>query len=219
VKLQANYYQLPVSVNQSQAILSYHPVLQGIALRMLGSMPDAEDIVQDTFLKWLTIDQNKIKNTKSYLIKAVTNNCINHINSLKRKKDECLESFNSSELVERYREFDFAKFDLDNEVSEALAVVHKKLEPLEKAIFLMREVFDFEYEELQQIFDKKKANCRQIFCRAREKLALKTKKMKVALGKQSQLLESFSATCSSGLPSGFINDLKQEITAKLQRVI
>ncbi len=206
-------------MNKSQAILSYHPVLQGIALKMVGSIQDAEDIVQDTFLKWLTIDHDKIKNTKSYLIKAVTNNCINHLNSLKKKKDEYLENLNSSELLEKYRELDFAKFDLETEVSEALALVHKKLEPIEKAIFLMREVFDFDYEELQEIFDRKKDNCRQIFCRAKEKLSLKTQKFKIDLTNQSQFFESFSNTCSSGQPSGFIHDLKQEITSKINRVI
>ena len=206
-------------MNKSQTILSYHPVLQGIALKMVGSMQDAEDIVQDTFLKWLSIDQEQVKNTKGYLIRAVTNNCLNHLNSLKRKRDEYLDNLSSSELVEKYREFDFAKFDLENEVSEALSIVHKKLEPIEKAIFLMREVFDFDYDELQEIFDKKKENCRQIFCRAKEKLALKTKKIKTDLANHSQFLESFSNTCSSGQASGFVKDLKQEITAKFPKVI
>lgn len=206
-------------MNQSQEILSYHSVLQGIALRMVGSVHDAEDIVQDTFLKWLAIDHDKVENNKSYLIRAVTNNCLNHLSSLKRKGNEYLDNLSSSELAEKYRELDFAKFDLENEVSEALAIVHKKLEPIEKAIFLMREVFDFDYDELQDIFDKKKDNCRQIFCRAKEKLALKTQKFKIDLANQSQFFESFSNTCSSGQPSAFIDDLKREITSKLQRAI
>ena len=182
-------------------------------------MQDAEDIVQDTFLKWLTIDQKQIRSTKGYLIKAVTNNCINHLNSLKRKRDEYLDNLSSSELVGKYRELDFFKFDLENEVSQALAVVHKKLEPIEKAIFLMREVFEFDYDELQEIFDKKKENCRQIFSRAKEKLTWKTQKFQIDLPNQSQFLESFSKTCSSGQPSSFVSDLKQEITSKLQKVI
>ena len=206
-------------MNETQAISSYHPVLQSIAVRMVGSLHDAEDIVQDTFLKWLSIDNNKIENTKSYLIKAVTNNCINHLNSLKKKKDEYLENISNSEILEKYREFEFAKFDLENEVSEALAVLHKKLEPIEKAIFILREVFDYEYEELQEIFDKKKDNCRQIFCRAKEKLSLRTKKIKTDLTSQSQFMHSFTNTCSSGQPSSFITNLKQEISAKFQTVI
>ena len=102
---------------------------------MLGSLADAEDIVQDTFLKWLSIDHKKIHNTKAYLVKSVTNNCINHLNSLKRKKEECLESLNLASLMDKYIDIDVSKLDLDCEITAALNVIHKKLEPLEKAIF------------------------------------------------------------------------------------
>lgn len=183
---------------------------------MVGSLADAEDIVQDTFLKWLSIDQNHIQNTKAYLIKAVTNNCINHLNSLKRKKEEYLENFNPGEMIDRYIDFDLSKLDLENEIAAALTVIHKKLEPLEKAIFILREVFDFEYDDLQALFDKKKDNCRQIFCRAKEKLNQKTKKLKKEISIPSHFLDNFTEACAIGVPSDFLNDLKNEITLKLK---
>jgi DNA-directed RNA polymerase specialized sigma24 family protein len=68
---------------------------------MVGSFQDAEDIVQDTFVNWLVIDQQKIVNTKAYLVRSVTNSCINHLQTLKRKKNKCLEAINPSELMER----------------------------------------------------------------------------------------------------------------------
>ena len=77
-------------MNQAQAITLYQPTLTSIAYNLLRSKADAEDVVQETFLKWLTIDSEKIENTKAYLIKAVTNNCLNHINSLRKKKEEYL---------------------------------------------------------------------------------------------------------------------------------
>ena len=79
-------------MTHTQAISLYQPMLQSIAYKMVGSIADAEDIVQDTFLKWLSVDHKRIDNTKSYLVRAVTNNCINHINSLNRKKNEFLDS-------------------------------------------------------------------------------------------------------------------------------
>ena len=179
-------------------------------------MADAEDIVQDTYLKWLSIDQNHIQNTKAYLVKAVTNNCINHLNSLKRKKEEYLENFNPGEMLDRYIDFDFGKFDLENEIAAALNVVHKKLEPLERAIFILREVFDFEYDDLQALFDKKKDNCRQIFCRAKEKLNQKTKKLKKEISLPTNFLDNFTEACAHGVPSDFLADLKNEVTAKLK---
>lgn len=191
-------------------------MLSTIAQKMVGSLADAEDIVQDTYLKWLTIDQNKINNTKAYLIKAVTNNCINHLNSLKKKKVECLEQFNLGEMIHTCMDFELGKFDLEQEIAAAMNVVHKKLEPLEKAIFILREVFDFEYEELQALFDKKKDNCRQIFCRAKEKLNRKARNLKMELPPPPNFLANFADACAMGTPAHFINDLKKEIAAKLK---
>lgn len=143
-------------------------MLQAIAYKMLGCMHDAEDMVQDAFLKYLSVDQEKIVNAKAYLIKSVTNNCLNHLNSLKEKKKEYLESVKLPDLFEK---IDFSHLDIKHELSSALGILHKKLGPLERGLFLLREGFDFDYEELQHIFNKKKEHCRQLVCRAKEKLS------------------------------------------------
>ena len=70
-------------LNQAQIIALYQPTLQSIALRMLGSISDAEDAVQDSFAKWLTIDTSKIENAKAYLVKVVTNTCLTNFSSAK----------------------------------------------------------------------------------------------------------------------------------------
>lgn len=198
-------------MNNAQAITLYQPVLHSIAYRMLGSMADAEDIVQDTFLKWLNTDQKKIQNTKSYLVKAVTNNCINHINALKRKKNEFLDSISPSLLIEKYRESDISKFDLENEIAVALGELHRKLEPLEKSIYILREIFDIEYEHLQEIFDKKKDNLRQLFSRAKDKLNQESKKLKSIDVKSTQFLDSFKSACNKGHIEQFVQHLKSDL--------
>ena len=195
-------------MSQAQTILLYQPLLYAIALRMVGSLQDAEDIVQDTFVKWLTIDQEKVDNTRAYLVRTVTNNCINHLNSFRKKKSEYFSQMKNIELLERYRDFEFPRFDLENELSEALAVIHKKLEPVEKGIYLLREVFDFEYEDLQHIFGKKKENCRQLFSRAKEKLQKENKKEKATL--TQPLLESFKKACNFGQVSEFVSQISLE---------
>lgn len=199
-------------MNQSQAITLYQPLLHAIALKMVGSMQDAEDIVQETFLKWLTIDTEKINNTKSYLIKAVTNNCINHINAIKRKKDECLDTLSPSQLIDKFKETELIKFDLENEVSAALNVLHKKLEPLEKGIYVLREVFNFEYDELQEVFDKKKDNCRQLFFRAKEKLSAETTKLKAEFSLPHTFFDSFKKACDLGESEHLIDIIQSEIS-------
>ena len=182
---------------------------------MVGSIADAEDLVQDTFLKWLSTDRKQIANTKSYLVKAITNNCINHINALKRKKNELIDTISHSVLVEKTREADIFNFDRENEMAHALSVMHKKLEPLEKSVYILREVFDFEYEHLQEIFDKKKENLRQLLCRAKEKLNTDGLRTKSREFKPAQFLDSFKTACSRGHIEQFIQHLKADLTKKL----
>lgn len=197
-------------MNQTQVIALYQPMLQNVAYRILGSMADAEDVVQDTLLKWLTIDKEKIHNTKAYLIRSVTNNCINHLNAIKRKRDQCLESINPQELIDRYKEMELFHFDFENEVSSALNVIHKKLEPLEKGIFVLREFFDVEYDELQKLFDKKKENCRKLFSRAKAKLDQEATKMKDEFSK-TNFFESFKLSCQKNDPLHIVEHIKEEI--------
>lgn len=195
-------------MNQNQVIAVYQPLLQSIAYKMLGSMADAEDIVQDTLLKWLTIDKEKIKNTKAYLITSVKNNCLNHLDKLKRTKDEYFHNLNPSDLIDWYREKEFFNFDLDAEVTNALGILHKKLEPLERGVFVLRELFDFDYDELQQIFDKKKDNCRKLFSRAKAKLSKESTKV----GKvDHSLINNFKKACQIGSPTEIINEVKKEL--------
>ena len=203
-------------MTQEQTIALYQPMLMRIAIKIVGSIADAEDIVQDTFLKWLTTNTEKIENTKAYLVRAVTNNCINHLKTLKRKKDECLSNLHANELIDWYREKEFFKFDMENEVSMALNVVHKKLEPVERGIFMLRELFDLEYDELQLIFDKKKENCRQMFSRAKKKLSDDADHFKSNIHNTS-FLENIKKSIHIGSPTEFIEELKKEINTKLNK--
>src|SRR5687767_14178849 len=102
-----------IVLNQEQTIALYQPMLQAIALRILKCKADAEDIVQETFIKWLGTEQAKIQNTKAYLIKAVTNNCISHLDTLKKKKEQCLDTINWTDMVERFKETDFSYIDIE----------------------------------------------------------------------------------------------------------
>lgn len=196
-------------MNQAQAITLYQPLLHNIAYNLLRCKADAEDVVQDTFIKWLSIDQAKIQNTKAYLIKAVTNNCLNHISALKRKKEEYWDSIMLSELVVKFKESDFANIDFEKELALAFKVIHTKLEPLERAAYLLKEVFSFDYEAIQKVLDKKADHCRQLFCRAKKKLSEAS--FMPELPETSPLFESFKAACTLDNASEFIQHLKQDI--------
>jgi RNA polymerase sigma factor (sigma-70 family) len=200
-------------MNQAQAIALYRPVLHTVAYNILRCKQDAEDMVQDTFVKWLSIDQTKIQNTKAYLITSVINNCKNHLNTLRKKKEEYWDSSKLSQLIVRFKETDFAHLDMEAELSAAFKVLQSKLEPLERAAYLLKEVFDFDYEAIQKVLDKKADHCRQLLSRAKKKLSDSTAKMHFELP-DSHLLESFKKACSAS-PSIFIQDLKNDISANI----
>ena len=200
-------------MNHAQTIMMYQPMLHSIAYNILRCKEDAEDIVQETFARWLTVDQQKIENTKAYLIKAVTNNCLKHIEALKKKKQEYLEAIQSSDLVHWFREINFSHLDLDIDLKAAFRVLQTKLQPLERAVFLLKDVFDFDYETVQKTLDKNKDHCRQILCRARKKLSEETSKIQVDLHSKSALLDSFRKACDFNNVAALVAELRQEIVS------
>ena len=203
-------------MTQAQTISLYQPLLHTIAYNLVRCKEDAEDIVQETFVRWLSIDQQKIENTKAYLIKAVTNNCLNHLNSLKKKKEQYLDAMHMPELFTRFKETNLAKLDLDVNLSVAFKVLQTKLGPLERAVYLLKEVFDFDYEELQQTLNKKKEHCRQLFCRAQKKLNEEKAKIHWELPDASDLMNSFRRACDFGNASDFVHELKNDISKVLK---
>jgi RNA polymerase sigma factor (sigma-70 family) len=204
-------------LNHAQVITLYQPLLHRIAYNLLRCKADAEDVVQETFMKWLSIDHEKIDNTKAYLIKAVTNNCINHLQSLKKKKEEYWDAIQLSELMVKFKESDLANIDLEKELSAAFKIIQTKLEPLERAAYLLKEVFDYEYDEIQKVLDKKADHCRQLLSRARKKLEEEKGKMKIDLSDTSHLFESFKSACTLNNASEFIQHLKADISTALQQ--
>jgi RNA polymerase sigma factor (sigma-70 family) len=206
-----------VPMSQEQAISLYQPMLHSIAYNIVRCTEDAEDIVQETILKWLSLGPKTVENTKAYLITAVRNNCLNHINTLRHKKEELLSQHNISEMISLFRESSFAHLDFEKDLAKAMKVLHQKLEPLERALFLLKEVFDFDYDILQETFNKKKDHCRQLVCRAKKKLGEETSKIHFDLPDTTALLSSFRKACDFGNVSELINELKDDVAKALKK--
>lgn len=206
-------------MDHAKTIALYQPTLHAIAMRLLKCKADAEDVVQETFIKWLNTEQEKIQNTKAYLIRAVTNNCLTHLQTLKKKKQEYLDAFHWPDFVEKFRETDFSQIDFEQRLSSAFHVLQHKLEPLERAVFILKEVFDFDYKALQELLDKKQDHCRQLFCRAKKKINFEKDRLNVAINEKTALMKSFTASCDVGHAAGLIADLRNDITAALRKKI
>ena len=200
-----------------QAVTLYRPLLHRIAYNIVRCKADAEDIVQETFLKWLSIEPKKIEDTKAYLVTAVKNNCLNHIKTIRHKKEELLNQNNIAEIIGRFKENNFSHLDLEIDLAKAMKVLQAKLEPLERAVFLLKGVFDFDYEVLQETLDKKKEHCRQLFCRAKKKLSDETSKLNFELPDAANLLENFRNACDFGNAADLINLLKSDVAGALSK--
>lgn len=151
----------------------FRPLLFSIGYRMLGSIGDAEDIVQETFLKAYQMDEQQINNIKAYLCKMMTNRCLDYLKSARYKRENYVGPWNPEPLLlEKSNDLDPADVVLQAEgLSIAYLRMMEHLTPNERAVLLLREVFDFTYTEIASIIEKNEENCRKIYSRSKHKIA------------------------------------------------
>lgn len=204
-------------VSEAQIIAQYQPTLYAIAYRMLGSIADAEDLVHDTFLKWLTIDTSKIRNTKAFLVRMLTNNCLNFLQGAgNRLTANGLEEL-PVEVEVILPEQEILIQEKEGQLAAAWRVMARQLEPAEKAIYVLRELFNLEYEDLQDIVGKSKDNCRQIFSRAKSKLNAEMPKINLDISLPMRLPKPFVQACHFGQLSDLISELKTDLLTKKKK--
>ncbi len=146
------------------------PYLFSIAYRMLGSVMDAEDIVQEAYLRWLGVDPAAVDSPRRYLAAVVTRLGIDLLRSARSRRETYIGPWLPEPLLTSREPSPADSAALTESVSVAFLLLLDRLRPNERAAFLLREVFDFEYAEIAEILEKTGANCRQIVRRARRKL-------------------------------------------------
>ncbi|UFT99340.1 RNA polymerase sigma-70 factor [Radiobacillus kanasensis] len=150
----------------------FKPLLFSLGYRLLGSVMDAEDIMQDTFLKASMLDEQQIENKKAYLCKMMTNRCLDVLKSPTRR-DQYIGPWNPEPLIlEGLPTDDPTELMIQKEgLSIAYLRMMEHLTPDERAVLLLREVFDFPYSEIATMLEKQAENCRKIFSRAKQKIS------------------------------------------------
>lgn len=189
-------------------IAIYRPILLSVAFSMLGCKSTAEDMVQDTFFKCLKVDCSDIRDLKSYLIRSTTNTCLNYMKALKTKKEDLLDNF-SPNLASIST--DIHNFDIRCEITQALSQIFKKLPPSERAVFVLKEIFNFDYGDLTDILNKKSDNCRKLFSRAQTKLSDETERFQIDSIKLKSVVNNFKKA-TLGEFSGLIENLKADLS-------
>lgn len=193
-------------------VLQYRPLLFSIAYNMLGSIMDAEDIVQDTFTYWYNSDQSHVENPRHYLIKAITNRCINNLKHAQKNRSTYIGTWLPEPLVNNQQtESEVIRFHNKNELSIGFLYLLEKLSPLERAVLILKESFDFPYPEICEIFEISHDNCRQLLSRAKAKLKQEKNRFNINKEQHNKILNKFLQACVSGNIQELVSLLKEDV--------
>lgn len=151
----------------------FKPLLFSLGYRMLGSVAEAEDMVQETFLKAYQINEEEIEHKKAYLCKIMTNRCLDVLKSARIRREQYVGPWNPEPLLlEKSLELDPSEVLLQKEgLSIAYLRMMEHLTPDERAVLLLKEVLEFPYLEIANIIEKTEQNCRKIYSRAKQKIS------------------------------------------------
>ena len=141
--------------------------LLGLAYRMLGSVSDAEDAVQETYLRWHGADRDKVSEPRAFLMTTTTRICLDMLRSARARREEYVGTWLPEPVVDAAALPPDSNTELAEDLSIALLLTLDRLSPLERAAFLLHDVFDFSFSEVATILDRSDAGCRQLAARAR----------------------------------------------------
>jgi RNA polymerase sigma-70 factor (TIGR02957 family) len=176
------------------------PLLFSIAYRMTGSVAEAEDLVQEAFFRMGRAEQSgvTVESPKAYLTTTITRLAINHLRSARARRESYVGTWLPEPVVADLHESPEQMAELSDSLSMAFLLLLESLSPVERAVFLLREVFDYPYEDIAQVVDKSEANCRQIFVRARQHIGTQRARYEASPAKSEALVRSFLAAARDG---------------------
>ena len=179
---------------------SYRPLMFSIAYRMLGSATEAEDIVQEAYLRYQAVAPGSIVSPKAFLSTIVTRLCLNQLQSARVQRETYIGPWLPEPIFTETDERANPKHqaEMHDSISFAFLVLLEELTPLERAVFLLREVFEYEYDEIATILDKDPAACRQVFSRAKKHVTDGKPRFTPAPEAHRRLLSQFMQATSAG---------------------
>src|SRR5215469_7238218 len=194
---------------------NYRSYLFTVAYRMLGSTMDAEDMVQETYLRYQATPLETITSPKAFLTTIITRLCMDQLHLARRKREQYLgpwlpEPLITADAPELAQVEE--RVDAYETISLAFMVLLEQLQPAERAVFLLREVFEYDYAEIAAFLGKSEIACRQWFSRAKKHLADHRPRFQAAPETQRQLLVSFQRALQAGDMTAFMSMLAEDVT-------
>lgn len=197
-----------------QLYQDYYRLLFAIAYRMLGSASDAEDIVQESYLRYAQAADQEIRSPKSYLTTIVTHLCLDKLKSAQQQREQYVGVWLPEPLLmTESEEPAWQAVEQHESVSVAFLLLMERLTPYERAVFLLREVFSYSYKEIAEIVDKSAVYCRQIFHQAKTHLSEQQQRFTPPSKEaQQRLVERFIAASERGEMQALTSVLAQDVS-------
>ncbi|WP_033442342.1 RNA polymerase sigma-70 factor [Saccharothrix sp. NRRL B-16314] len=193
----------------TEAFVTHRNLLFTVAYEMLGSAADAEDVLQETWLRWAGVDLGAVRDQRAYLVRITTRQALNRLRTLGRRKESYVGPWLPEPLLTAP---DVAEdVELADSVSMAMLLVLETLAPVERAVFVLREVFDLDYDEIAQAVDKTPAAVRQIAHRARAHVAARRPRDIASPAETRAALDAFQRAVKTGDLQGLIDILAPDV--------
>ena len=186
-------------------------LLFSIAYRMLGSRADAEDMLQETFLRWQQASETHIRDPRAFLVTVITRLCINQLQSARVRREQYFGQWLPEPLFTQSAPESPAISGIDGSLSMAFLMLLERLTPVERAVFLLREVFDYEYAEVAAMLGRSEANCRQILKRAKQHVAEERQRFDTSPKEHRRLLQEFLEATGRGDMQGLLALLSKDV--------
>ncbi|WP_406432820.1 RNA polymerase sigma factor SigJ [Streptomyces sp. NBC_01589] len=176
--------------------VDHRSLLFTVAYEMLGAAADAEDVLQESWLRWADVDRSQVRDPRAYLVRTVTRQALNRLRTMSRSREEYVGEWLPEPLLTSP---DVAEdVELAESVSIAMLTVLETLGPTERAVVVLREVFEMPYGEIAEAVGKSAAAVRQIARRAREHVAARRPRVQVSRSEQQAVVERFLAALRTG---------------------
>ncbi|WP_431980096.1 RNA polymerase sigma-70 factor [Streptomyces qinglanensis] len=193
----------------TEAFVAHRNLLFTVAYEMLGSAADAEDVLQETWLRWVKVDLARVGDQRAYLVRIATRQSLNRLRAMQRRKETYVGQWLPEPLLTTPDVAEDA--ELAESVSMALMLVLETLSPTERAVFVLREVFEFDYDDIAAAVDKTAAAVRQIAHRARRHVDARRPRQAVPASVARAAVESFRRALETRDPQGLLDVLAPDV--------
>jgi RNA polymerase sigma-70 factor (ECF subfamily) len=196
-------------MESGEAYQELRPLLFSIAYRMVGSVSEAEDLVQESFLRFHRAVRAgaQVESPKAYLSAVTTRLAVNHLRSARVRRERYVGTWLPEPLLTDSTDDAAQHAETADSVSMAFLVLLERLSPVERAVFLLREVFGYPYDEIARVVDKTEDNCRQLATRARRHVQARKPRFEASRDKREELARRFFAAVEDGDTEGLVGVL------------